>query len=138
MCDHFVAGIRVCYALTIAPIYSAEVSPVSSRSFITSFPEGRQWRAQVLPGSLPPQRTHLMVIFAFYIHKCSVNQSSSASLSSAASLIEFPATGPRSKPKGKKFTTKTGMSWKKKTSGKVHFRSQIWMRSLLTVPLLKQ
>ncbi|KAM1343557.1 hypothetical protein PS2_007678 [Malus domestica] len=74
MCDHFVAGIGVCYALTIAPVYSAEVSSASSRSFLTSFPDRRQWRALVLLGSLPPQRTLLKAIFAFYIHKRSVNQ----------------------------------------------------------------
>ncbi|KAM1242839.1 hypothetical protein ACFX2G_035149 [Malus domestica] len=39
MCGRFVAGIGVGYALTIAPVYSAEVSPASSRGFLTSFPE---------------------------------------------------------------------------------------------------
>ncbi|KAM1790556.1 hypothetical protein ACFX11_034812 [Malus domestica] len=39
MCGRFVAGIGVGYALTIAPVYSAEVSPTSSRGFLTSFPE---------------------------------------------------------------------------------------------------
>ncbi|KAM1072683.1 hypothetical protein FF1_017913 [Malus domestica] len=64
--------------------------------------------------------------------------STSASLSSAASLIEFPATTPRSKLKGKRFTTRIRMSWKRRTSEKVRFGSQIWMRSLFTVPLLEQ
>ncbi|CAN1255640.1 Polyol transporter 5 [Linum perenne] len=35
----FVAGIGVGYALMIAPVYTAEVSPASSRGFLTSFPE---------------------------------------------------------------------------------------------------
>ncbi|KAL3533826.1 hypothetical protein ACH5RR_007347 [Cinchona calisaya] len=39
MVGRFVAGIGVGYALMIAPVYTAEVSPVSSRGFLTSFPE---------------------------------------------------------------------------------------------------
>jgi sugar porter (SP) family MFS transporter len=39
MCGRFVAGIGVGYALMIAPVYTAEVSPASSRGFLTSFPE---------------------------------------------------------------------------------------------------
>ncbi|CBI32562.3 unnamed protein product, partial [Vitis vinifera] len=39
MVGRFVAGIGVGYALMIAPVYAAEVSPASSRGFITSFPE---------------------------------------------------------------------------------------------------
>ncbi|KAM2008153.1 hypothetical protein ACFX1R_003997 [Malus domestica] len=39
MCGRFVAGLGVGYALTIAPVYAAEVSPASSRGFLTSFPE---------------------------------------------------------------------------------------------------
>ncbi|KAJ1378857.1 Sugar/inositol transporter [Sesbania bispinosa] len=35
----FVAGIGIGYALMIAPVYTAEVSPASSRGFLTSFPE---------------------------------------------------------------------------------------------------
>ncbi|CAN0909991.1 Polyol transporter 5, partial [Linum grandiflorum] len=35
----FVAGIGVGFALMIAPVYTAEVSPASSRGFLTSFPE---------------------------------------------------------------------------------------------------
>ncbi|CAL9221393.1 unnamed protein product [Arabidopsis halleri] len=39
MFGRFVAGIGVGYALMIAPVYTAEVSPASSRGFLTSFPE---------------------------------------------------------------------------------------------------
>ncbi|KAL3841238.1 hypothetical protein ACJIZ3_025829 [Penstemon smallii] len=39
MAGRFVAGIGVGYALMIAPVYAAEVSPASSRGFLTSFPE---------------------------------------------------------------------------------------------------
>uniref|UniRef100_A0A5B6Z4S1 Putative Polyol transporter 5 n=1 Tax=Davidia involucrata TaxID=16924 RepID=A0A5B6Z4S1_DAVIN len=39
MVGRFVAGIGVGYALMIAPVYTAEVSPASSRGFLTSFPE---------------------------------------------------------------------------------------------------
>ncbi|KAJ8645758.1 hypothetical protein MRB53_007506 [Persea americana] len=39
MAGRFVAGIGVGYALMIAPVYTAEVSPASTRGFLTSFPE---------------------------------------------------------------------------------------------------
>ncbi|KAI3429029.1 MFS domain-containing protein [Psidium guajava] len=39
MFGRFVAGIGVGYALMIAPVYTAEVSPASSRGFLSSFPE---------------------------------------------------------------------------------------------------
>ncbi|GMH13429.1 hypothetical protein Nepgr_015270 [Nepenthes gracilis] len=39
MIGRFVAGIGVGYALMIAPVYTAEVSPASTRGFLTSFPE---------------------------------------------------------------------------------------------------
>ncbi|XP_012069681.2 putative polyol transporter 1 [Jatropha curcas] len=39
MVGRLVAGIGVGYALMIAPVYTAEVSPASSRGFLTSFPE---------------------------------------------------------------------------------------------------
>ncbi|KAM0937697.1 putative major facilitator, sugar transporter, major facilitator superfamily [Dioscorea sansibarensis] len=39
MIGRFVAGVGVGYALMIAPVYTAEVSPASSRGFLTSFPE---------------------------------------------------------------------------------------------------
>ncbi|KAF7840928.1 polyol transporter 5-like [Senna tora] len=39
MFARFVAGIGVGYALMIAPVYTAEVAPASSRGFLTSFPE---------------------------------------------------------------------------------------------------
>lgn len=39
MFGRFVAGLGVGYALMIAPVYTAEVSPASSRGFLTSFPE---------------------------------------------------------------------------------------------------
>ncbi|GAB2267296.1 Polyol transporter 5 [Dionaea muscipula] len=39
MVGRFVAGIGVGYALMIAPVYTAEISPISSRGFLTSFPE---------------------------------------------------------------------------------------------------
>ncbi|PSS26057.1 Polyol transporter like [Actinidia chinensis var. chinensis] len=39
MVGRFVAGIGVGYALLIAPVYTAELSPASSRGFLTSFPE---------------------------------------------------------------------------------------------------
>ncbi|KAK1414463.1 hypothetical protein QVD17_30207 [Tagetes erecta] len=37
MVGRFVAGINVGYALMIAPVYTAEVSPASARGFLTSF-----------------------------------------------------------------------------------------------------
>ncbi|XP_027354322.1 polyol transporter 5-like [Abrus precatorius] len=39
MFGRFVAGVGIGYALMIAPVYTAEVSPASSRGFLTSFPE---------------------------------------------------------------------------------------------------
>ncbi|KAG6474070.1 hypothetical protein ZIOFF_067994 [Zingiber officinale] len=39
MVGRFVAGIGVGYALMIAPVYTAELSPASSRGFLTSLPE---------------------------------------------------------------------------------------------------
>ncbi|GMN26294.1 hypothetical protein TIFTF001_040840, partial [Ficus carica] len=39
MFGRFVAGIGVGYAAMIAPVYIAEVSPASSRGFLTSFHE---------------------------------------------------------------------------------------------------
>ncbi|KAI7742131.1 hypothetical protein M8C21_003535 [Ambrosia artemisiifolia] len=39
MVGRFVAGIGVGYALMIAPVYTAEVSPASARGFLSSFPE---------------------------------------------------------------------------------------------------
>ncbi|GKV19746.1 hypothetical protein SLEP1_g29970 [Rubroshorea leprosula] len=39
MVGRFVAGIGVGYALMIAPVYTAEVSPASTRGFLNSFPE---------------------------------------------------------------------------------------------------
>ncbi|KAF8020414.1 hypothetical protein BT93_G0968 [Corymbia citriodora subsp. variegata] len=39
MFGRFVAGVGVGYALMIAPVYTAEVSPASSRGFLTSLPE---------------------------------------------------------------------------------------------------
>ncbi|KAH7850598.1 hypothetical protein Vadar_000305 [Vaccinium darrowii] len=39
MVGRFVAGLGVGYALLIAPVYTAELSPASSRGFLTSFPE---------------------------------------------------------------------------------------------------
>lgn len=39
MFGRFVAGVGVGYALMVAPVYTAEVSPASSRGFLTSFPE---------------------------------------------------------------------------------------------------
>ncbi|KAG5625007.1 hypothetical protein H5410_010225 [Solanum commersonii] len=39
MFGRFVAGVGVGYALMVAPVYTAEVAPASSRGFLTSFPE---------------------------------------------------------------------------------------------------
>ncbi|KAF2923623.1 hypothetical protein DAI22_07g206500 [Oryza sativa Japonica Group] len=39
MVGRFVAGVGVGYAIMIAPVYTAEISPASSRGFLTSFPE---------------------------------------------------------------------------------------------------
>ncbi|KAM1030740.1 hypothetical protein ACFX2J_034374 [Malus domestica] len=39
MFGRFVAGVGVGYALMIAPVYTAEISPASFRGFLTSFPE---------------------------------------------------------------------------------------------------
>ncbi|XP_054776789.1 polyol transporter 5-like [Prosopis cineraria] len=39
MFGRFIAGIGIGYALMIAPVYTAEVSPASSRGFLTSLPE---------------------------------------------------------------------------------------------------
>lgn len=41
MFGRFIAGLGVGYALMISPVYTAEVSPASSRGFLTSFPEVR-------------------------------------------------------------------------------------------------
>ncbi|KAG8368264.1 hypothetical protein BUALT_Bualt15G0027200 [Buddleja alternifolia] len=50
MVGRFVAGIGVGYALMIAPVYTAEVAPASSRGFLTSFPEmgWSKWYNQIL------------------------------------------------------------------------------------------
>ncbi|KAG8364317.1 hypothetical protein BUALT_Bualt19G0116200 [Buddleja alternifolia] len=39
MVGRFVAGVALGYALTVAPVYTAEVAPTSSRGFLTSFAE---------------------------------------------------------------------------------------------------
>ncbi|KAF3790687.1 Polyol transporter 5 [Nymphaea thermarum] len=39
MVGRFVAGVGVGYALMIAPVYTAELAPASTRGFLTSFPE---------------------------------------------------------------------------------------------------
>ncbi|GLU08992.1 hypothetical protein SLE2022_258730 [Rubroshorea leprosula] len=39
MVGRFVAGIGFDYALMIAPVYTAEISPAYTRGFLTSFPE---------------------------------------------------------------------------------------------------
>ncbi|KAM0865998.1 hypothetical protein ACQ4PT_042888 [Festuca glaucescens] len=39
MLGRFVAGIGVGYAVVIAPVYTAEISPASARGFLASFPE---------------------------------------------------------------------------------------------------
>lgn len=39
MGGRFVAGVGVGYAALIAPVYTAELSPASTRGFLTSFPE---------------------------------------------------------------------------------------------------
>ncbi|KAK1288059.1 Polyol transporter 5 [Acorus calamus] len=39
MVGRFITGIGVGYALMVAPVYTAEVSPASSRGFLTTFPE---------------------------------------------------------------------------------------------------
>ncbi|XP_048618196.1 putative polyol transporter 1 isoform X2 [Brassica napus] len=39
MVGRFVAGIGVGYAMMIAPVYTAEVAPATSRGFLSSFPE---------------------------------------------------------------------------------------------------
>ncbi|KAK6946214.1 Major facilitator, sugar transporter-like [Dillenia turbinata] len=39
MVGRVVAGVGIGYALMIAPVYTAEVSPASTRGFLTSFPE---------------------------------------------------------------------------------------------------
>ncbi|XP_019098420.1 PREDICTED: putative polyol transporter 1, partial [Camelina sativa] len=39
MVGRFIAGIGVGYAMMIAPVYTAEVAPASSRGFLSSFPE---------------------------------------------------------------------------------------------------
>ncbi|XP_048433285.1 polyol transporter 5-like [Pyrus x bretschneideri] len=39
MFGRFIAGVGVGYALMIAPVYTAEISPASFRGFLTSFPE---------------------------------------------------------------------------------------------------
>ncbi|XP_039141919.1 putative polyol transporter 2 [Dioscorea cayenensis subsp. rotundata] len=53
MIGRFVAGIGVGYALMIAPVYTAEVSPASSRGFLTSFPEVFSASPPMPPSSLP-------------------------------------------------------------------------------------
>ncbi|XP_078181570.1 polyol transporter 5-like [Carex rostrata] len=76
MLGRFVAGVGVGYALTIAPVYTAEVSPASLRGCLTSFPEvfinsgillgyvanfafaklpiNLNWRLMFLAGAIPP------------------------------------------------------------------------------------
>lgn len=76
MLGRFVAGIGVGYALMIAPVYTAEVSPASVRGCLTSFPEvfinsgillgyvanfafsklpiNLNWRLMLLAGAVPP------------------------------------------------------------------------------------
>ncbi|CAN6225842.1 unnamed protein product [Urochloa humidicola] len=39
MFGRFVAGVGVGYAIMIAPVYTAEISPAAARGFLTSFPE---------------------------------------------------------------------------------------------------
>ncbi|KAJ4965293.1 hypothetical protein NE237_017142 [Protea cynaroides] len=39
MAGRIVAGVGVGYAMMIAPVYTAEISPAASRGFLTSFPE---------------------------------------------------------------------------------------------------
>lgn len=39
MFGRFVSGIGVGYAMMIAPVYTTEVAPASSRGFLSSFPE---------------------------------------------------------------------------------------------------
>ncbi|XP_070662254.1 polyol transporter 5-like [Malus domestica] len=41
MFGRFIAGVGVGYALMIAPVYTAEISPASFRGFLTSFPKPR-------------------------------------------------------------------------------------------------
>ncbi|CAL4938072.1 unnamed protein product [Urochloa decumbens] len=76
MVGRFVAGVGVGYALMIAPVYTAEVSPTSARGLLTSFPEvfintgvllgyvsnyafhglpvHLSWRVMFLVGAVPP------------------------------------------------------------------------------------
>ncbi|KAJ6812976.1 sorbitol transporter [Iris pallida] len=76
MLGRFVAGIGVGYALMIAPVYTAELAPASSRGFLASFPEvfinfgvllgyvsnfafaklpeHLSWRMMFLAGAVPP------------------------------------------------------------------------------------
>ncbi|XP_020099482.1 polyol transporter 5-like [Ananas comosus] len=76
MVGRFVAGVGVGYALMIAPVYTAELSPAASRGALTSFPEvfinsgvllgyvanfafaklplRLGWRAMFLAGAVPP------------------------------------------------------------------------------------
>ncbi|PKA58197.1 Polyol transporter 5 [Apostasia shenzhenica] len=85
MAGRFVAGIGVGYSLMIAPVYTAEVSPVSARGFLTSFPEvfinsgvllgyvsnfafaglphHLNWRVMFLVGTVPPVFIAASVIF---------------------------------------------------------------------------
>jgi MFS family permease len=49
MVGRFVAGVGVGYALMIAPVYTAEVSPASTRGFLSSFPEVRSTRTMISP-----------------------------------------------------------------------------------------
>ncbi|XP_047338661.1 polyol transporter 5-like [Impatiens glandulifera] len=76
MVGRFVAGVGVGFSLTIAPVYTAELSPASFRGFLTSFPEvfinsgvllgyisnfafsklplKLGWRVMLLVGTIPP------------------------------------------------------------------------------------
>jgi sugar porter (SP) family MFS transporter len=76
MVGRFVAGVGVGYAMMIAPVYTAEVSPTSARGLLTSFPEvfintgvllgyvsnyafhrlpvHLSWRVMFLVGAVPP------------------------------------------------------------------------------------
>ncbi|KAI8554290.1 hypothetical protein RHMOL_Rhmol05G0087000 [Rhododendron molle] len=57
MVGRFVAGLGVGFALLIAPVYTTELAPASSRGFLTSFPEvfiNAGWRVMIGLGVVPP------------------------------------------------------------------------------------
>lgn len=89
MAARFVAGVGVGYALMIAPVYTAEMSPASSRGRLTSFTEVRRtWN-----GLAFSKKSLLDINFAFIIAYNSINTNIETP---TQSLFFFPDSPPKS------------------------------------------